>query len=358
MKPIIKWPGGKSREFDKIEDLIPNYSRYIEPFFGGGAVFFELMPSNAKINDISSSLMCFYELVRDQNEEFKNLLLKYDNSFQSLIHTCDLYQNKILEAYYNDDEDKSINIIKFILSKSETSKELVIDLDKYSKTVIASVLDKFKRTRQNNLKRKFSDKDLLENLITGFTSGFYLFFRSLYNDINLNRIYTSKPFEIANFYFIREYCYGSMFRYNKNGEFNIPYGGMSYNRKQFNKKIDSLFNVKIETLFQNTEIYNLDFEVFLDEIKLTTDDFIFLDPPYDTDFSDYEGKSFDLNDQVRLCNYLKSIPSKFILIIKNTDFIYDLYKLDFNILSFKKNYTYNVRSRNERGVTHLIIKNF
>ncbi len=358
MKPIIKWPGGKSREFDKIKDLIPQYSRYIEPFFGGGSVFFELMPPKAKINDISSSLMCFYELVKNQNEEFKNILLEYDGSFVSLINTCDLYSDKILEAYLNNDNTKSIDIVKFIISKTELSKELVLDLDSYTKTIIASVLDKFKRTKQNNLKRKFSNKDLLENLITGFTSGFYLHFRNIYNDINLNRLDTSKEFEIANFYFIREYCYGSMFRYNKKGEFNIPYGGMSYNRKQFTKKIDYHFNVENKNIFKNAEIYNLDFENFLDKIKLTDDDFIFLDPPYDTDFSDYEGKSFDLDDQVRLYNYLKKVPSKFILIIKNTDFIYNLYKSDFNILSFEKNYTYNVRSRNKRSVTHLIINNF
>ncbi|MFR6141777.1 MAG: DNA adenine methylase [Finegoldia sp.] len=358
MKPIIKWPGGKSREFNKIKSFIPKYTRYIEPFFGGGAVFFELMPSNAIINDISSSLMSFYELVKEQNEEFKETLLKYDSSFQSLIYTCDLYSNEILESYYNDDDTKSIDTIKFILSKSETSENIILDLDDYSEAIITSVLDKFDRTKQNTLKRKFSDIDLLENLITGFTSGFYLYFRNIFNDINLNKIDTTKPFEIANFYFIREYCYGSMFRYNKKGEFNIPYGGMSYNRKQFINKIDSLFNVKTKNIFKNTKIYNLDFEKFLDRINLTTDDFIFLDPPYDTDFSDYEGNSFELEDQIRLCNYLKNIPSKFILIIKNTDFIYDLYKSDFEILSFKKKYSYNVRSRNERSVTHLIIKNF
>ena len=39
MKTIIKWPGGKSREIEKIRNLIPDFDRYIEPFFGGGAVY-------------------------------------------------------------------------------------------------------------------------------------------------------------------------------------------------------------------------------------------------------------------------------------------------------------------------------
>src|SRR5699024_10888137 len=149
-----------------------------------------------------------------------------------------------------------------------------------------------------------------------------MYFRDVYNDINLSRISVSDPYNIANFYFIREYCYGSMFRYNKNGEFNIPYGGMSYNRKQFIRKIEALFNKDIKTLFENVSIYNSDFEEFLYNIEPKSNDFMFLDPPYDTDFSDYEGVSFDLEDQTRLAKTLKNIPAKFILIIKDTDFIY------------------------------------
>ena len=54
MNPLIKWPGGKSREITQIEDLIPRYDRYIEPFFGGGAVFFNQKPNHSYINDICS----------------------------------------------------------------------------------------------------------------------------------------------------------------------------------------------------------------------------------------------------------------------------------------------------------------
>lgn len=358
MKPVIKWPGGKTREIDYIRELIPEFDRYIEPFFGGGAVFFDLMPPRAMINDISNSLILFYQLIKDQNEEFRDVLIKYDKSFQSLLSTADGYHQKIIDSYYKDNEELTLEIVHFILSKADLSEGLVLDMKEYTEKISENVIDKFKRTRKNHSKRKFSDEDLLENLITGFTSGFYMYFRKVYNDIKLDRIKVSEPYNIANFYFIREYCYGSMFRYNKKGEFNIPYGGMSYNRKQFYKKIDSLFNAEIKNIFENVEIFNQDFEDFLNQIELTTSDFIFLDPPYDTDFSDYEGNAFDLEDQKRLCNYLKTTKAKFILIIKDTDFIYNLYKDEFNIISFNKNYTYNVRSRNERGVTHLIITNF
>ena len=54
MNSLIKWPGGKSGEIDKIIPYVPKYKRYVEPFFGGGALFFHLNPKSAVINDISS----------------------------------------------------------------------------------------------------------------------------------------------------------------------------------------------------------------------------------------------------------------------------------------------------------------
>ncbi len=78
---------------------------------------------------------------------------------------------------------------------------------------------------------------------------------------------------------------------------------------------------------------------------------------YGTDFSDYEGRDFTKFDQERLACALKKTSANFILVIKNSDFINSLYEKYFNILSFNKQYTYNVRSRNARDAEHLIITN-
>ena len=101
----------------------------------------------------------------------------------------------------------------------------------------------------------------------------------------------------------------------------------------------------------------MDFGDFFRHIHLTERDFMFLDPPYDTDFSDYEGRAFTKKDQERLAAALRETPARFILVIKNTEFIRSLDEKAFHILSFDKRYTYNVRSRNERRVEHLIITN-
>jgi DNA adenine methylase len=78
MKPLIKYRGGKSKEIPYIVKHIPYFSgRYIEPFFGGGALYFYLEPSKAIINDINTKLIAFYNGVRNEydtlNTELKEI---------------------------------------------------------------------------------------------------------------------------------------------------------------------------------------------------------------------------------------------------------------------------------------------
>lgn len=356
MKTIIKWPGGKTRELKEFEKLIPTYDRYVEPFLGGGAVFFHLEPPRACINDISTSLIDFYNEVKNQSPELKSLLLDYSLLIKSVLDITNKEYPLILKYFY---EKKAVDdLVRNILRKVNVPSSIVLDELIFENTLIKMVLDKFNRTIKNQEKRPFSNQDLSDNLKTGFVSGIYIYFRDIYNSILCGNLSLSKAYKVANFYFIREYCYGSMFRYNSKGEFNIPYGGISYNKKDFTAKIENIFNDNVKNLFANTIICNKDFEEFIYGLSLTEHDFMFLDPPYDTDFSDYEGRSFDKEDQERLAKLLLETKAKFILVIKNTDFIYNLYKgTSLNIYSFEKNYTYNVRSRNNREVEHLIITN-
>lgn len=76
---MIKYRGGKSKEIPFFEKFIPRFSgRYIEPFFGGGAVFFHLEPREAIINDINGRLMNFYRTVRDDYIPLKTELKKIE----------------------------------------------------------------------------------------------------------------------------------------------------------------------------------------------------------------------------------------------------------------------------------------
>lgn len=68
--PILKWAGGKRQLLDELYSRFPqSYTNYHEPFFGGGAVFFDLEPENSSINDANPRLINFYKQVRDKPEE-------------------------------------------------------------------------------------------------------------------------------------------------------------------------------------------------------------------------------------------------------------------------------------------------
>lgn len=72
MNPVLKYRGGKSREIPRFLQYIPdNFDRYIEPFLGGGAVFFYLEPDSAIINDVNTRLMTFYQQLRNNYSEMR-----------------------------------------------------------------------------------------------------------------------------------------------------------------------------------------------------------------------------------------------------------------------------------------------
>ena len=374
MKPLIKWPGGKTTEIAQIADLIPaDYDRYIEPFFGGGAVYFYLEPKKALINDISENLMEFYRLIQSSDPDFKAAMYAYADLWQQFLYSVESGGIEQLYTWYLEyrDGERGEEQLREALGQfiEGVLKEIPAlcgpyipwDIEKLRRELCRTVPEKYIRTCKNERKKdiRLSEEDLKENLLTGFTGGLYMYFRQLDNDITLGRIrYISRPVQIANFYFIREYCYGSMFRYNRAGEFNIPYGGMSYNRKHMRGKLTDIFSDRTAALLRGAEIRNQDFESLLKEETLSEQDFMFLDPPYDTTFSAYEGREFGGSDQERLAEFLGRTKAQFILIIKNTDFIYSLYQnRNLEIYTFENRYLYNVRSRNDRTAEHLIITN-
>ena len=368
MQPLIKWPGGKSSEVNIIKQYIPSYNRYIEPFFGGGAVFFNLPPKTSIINDISVNLTDFYCLVKENNIEFKQYLYEICNDWDLLKKKSLTIINKIIPLFidFNNNRNKNSDFHIFINDCcDEISKTLLLFI-KYNfcyeilkQELRKTVWDKINRIINHELKKgiTLSIEDTISNILTGFTSGYYMGLRKIFNFIEKGEITVSRSLKIAIFYFIREFCYGSMFRYNKKGDFNIPYGGIAYNNKDLKKKIEALFSDETKKYFKDTTILCGDFENIID--MASEGDFIFLDPPYDSDFSDYENRQFGENDQRRLEKKLHYTKAKFLLVIKNTPLISELYKNNaYNVHSFDNKYSYCVKGRNDRNAVHLIVTNY
>ncbi len=239
--------------------------------------------------------------------------------------------------------------------------EFILDNKAFVQKLKASLSDKFKRIKSICAKegRIFDVDELEEHIETGVKSGLYLYLRSIMNKISLGNLQVPIEKATANWYFVREFCYASMFRFNRKKEFNIPYGGIAYNRKNFRLKAVNIFAPGVKKLFSNASFYNLDFEKFLSKTKPGINDFIFLDPPYDSEFSEYDQNAFTKTDQERLRDCLVKSKAKWMLVIKETDFIRSLYTLPgIRFIEFDKTYTYNVRGRNNRDTTHLIIVNY
>lgn len=79
--PLIKWAGGKRRLLHDIHDLVPSqFSRYFEPFFGGGAVFFSLLPAIATLSDTNAELIQMYVEVRDNPKKIVSCLRTMPNT--------------------------------------------------------------------------------------------------------------------------------------------------------------------------------------------------------------------------------------------------------------------------------------
>lgn len=258
LNPIVKWSGGKKDEIKHILPHIPlNYNMYLEPFIGGGAVYFHINPQKAVINDVHKELIDFYKSIKDG-------------------HSGDIYN--FMVEHPNDEET-------------------------YYKV------------------RKYRNDDVLDNA--------------------------------KRFYYLRKTCYRGMLRYNSKGEFNIPFG--RYKTCNY----EDILNTGYENLLKRTDIFNESFEFVFDNYN-SSDNFMFLDPPYDSEFTDYGYCSFGKDEHHKLAKCFKETRIKCLMVIGKTDFIADLYK-DYIVEEYNKNYRFKLHSGrigSEINTTHLVIKNY
>ena len=84
MKPMIKYRGGKYKEIPYIMKYLSRFGgKYVEPFFGGGALFFHLEPKQAIINDINTKLINFYQGVKDDYTKLRGELNEIESAYNA-----------------------------------------------------------------------------------------------------------------------------------------------------------------------------------------------------------------------------------------------------------------------------------
>ena len=377
LSPLLKYPGGKEKELNYILPNLPTDAEdYYEPFVGGGAVYFALNAEHCFINDKSEELIALYEMVRSQNSDFLSKLSQIDHNWQVIEGVVSNHAKEISQIYYQykqgaiDKLKLHDKISAFVLHNANEfngllSPDFNVGIQNFVNELIKSFKNKIIRMAEiEKEKGNLCEEDVLLNIECAFKSAFYMHFRYLYN--NASELKNSKAFRIAIYFYIREFCYSSMFRYNAKGDFNVPYGGISYNRKYLTKKIEYFTDASLVDHLSHTTLSCSDFYDFLMEHTPRQKDFMFLDPPYDTEFSTYAKNAFGKGDQERLAEYLKQeCECYFMLIIKNTEFILGLYEnstdkfgREIKIARFDKKYFVSFQNRNNKEAEHLIITNY
>ena len=396
LRPLFKYKGGKYDEYKYFKNLIPeSINDYFEPFAGSAGVMFQLynenrIRGNAFISDISTELIGFYSICSCASHPiFIRKLEEINDGWLGMKEIANEYfDNRYIETIYNlifndciSDTDYYIykypNIIDNGKFKNFLGVCYLVNYDKISTKILECLKDKIRRFKNKAKKNEITEEsftisDCKEQMITAMMQGFYFIIRDIYNVcrteskklrpnfgvVSNNVLFY--PVYCACWYFIREFCYGSMFRFSKDGKFNVPYGGASYNTKDLTEKIKILKSMDFCDRMKTSHFYVGDFEYLIGNREFSKDDFIFVDPPYDGKFKDYDNNSFDKEDQIRLRNVLEKISDrcKWMAVVRSTPLMEELYK-DFNISRFDKNYSFHARGTyDEKQSVHMIITNY
>lgn len=238
VKPILKWAGGKSQMLNSLLLKVPGkYGKYIEPFFGGGALFFALRPHRAIISDSNPELINMYRQVANHVDDLILHLSKYKNTDETFYSVRNIDWNK--------------------LSPVEAAARTI---------------------------------------------------------------------------FLNKTCFNGLYRVNKNGQFNVPFGRYS------NPKICDPEALKhASTVLQKATICLGDYFQILEQYA-ESGDFIYLDPPYlpiskYSDFKRYTKEQFYEDDHIKLAKLVARLHKKgcyVILTNSNHPLVHELYS-DFKI---------------------------
>jgi DNA adenine methylase len=367
-RPLIKWPGGKAREWKQIAPFLPSGIRhFVDPFVGGGAPFGSTpFKGDAFLNDRHERLVDLYLHVQRGDAELARELMLLAGDWVALgsiaTSLTEPFRDAVERARLDDAPDA--RAVQAALADALGAAPLRRS-SAGGRTALAylahSAADKARRVA--NLERRhemvFDAAAVAVHGETAVRAGYYTLVRA-------HERTSQGAAGVADFVFVRDYCYGAMFRAAKDGGFNIPYGGTSYNGKSFAAHAARLVDPRTARSLERARISSSDFEPFLRALlpDLGPQDLVFVDPPYHSEFSTYGEHAFDLDDHARLAALLFELPCRFVQVIKGTPEVEALYTSSAARAAgvriaqrFGKQYGYNVRGRNERGAQHLIIVN-
>ncbi len=195
MNPMIKYRGGKSKELSHFIDHMPKtYTRYIEPFLGGGALYFYLQPEKAIINDINVKLYLFYKEMKEQYPKARKQLDK-------------------LQKLYEDNQKKYEEL------KAEYPEERI---ENKNEALYYQMRDAFNHKRESEYLDAviyfFINKTAYSGMIRYNTNGEYNVPFGRYKNLN-TKLITDSHYELLHRTEIYNYDYAQIFAMAREGDF-------------------------------------------------------------------------------------------------------------------------------------------
>ena len=146
------------------------------------------------------------------------------------------------------------------------------------------------------------------------TKEIYYEYRKEFNGLIFNGQEKSKK-AAELFYYLNKTCFNGLCRFNRGGEYNVPFGQ--------HKTINYIYDfMQFKEILSNWDFSS---ESYL-KVELRSEDFIFADPPYDVNFTEYSKDGFSWRDQVELCEWISYHKGPIIMCNQATERIIDLYK--------------------------------
>jgi DNA adenine methylase Dam len=271
----------------------------------------------------------------------KGLIDLFPNDIRYMIEpfggSAVVSMNTKAKRYYIGDNDENL-VALYKLFKCEDSKKIINHIE--------NRIEEFELPKERTRRCTFKDKEKLECYKKA-----YMNFRKYYNDER----------NVMDFYTLTFYSFSQQFNFNKKGEFNMPYGTDCFSEKNKEYIKDGCdFFKKNNVLVGKCDFKNLNIDL------LTTDDFVYLDPPYLNTTATYNNswKEKDENDLYKFCEELNNRGIKFGMSNvflnkgKSNDKLKEwCEKNNWNVYTFN-NFTYSACGKGNSEAVEVFIRNF
>ena len=165
-----------------------------------------------------------------------------------------------------------------------------------------------------NFYRQIRLHGLTTSIAMLYDKDLYYMHRERFNELTKkNQSDTTEAAEL--FYYLNRTCFNGLCRFNRSGGFNVPFG--EYTTINYARTF-----IKYQSTFKWWDFSCEDFS----RVQLKPDDFVYVDPPYDVEFTTYSAGGFDWNDQLRLADWLIEHPGPVVASNMATKRIVSLYE--------------------------------